>query len=119
MNSSPIQTDQTTLTSQKTWFSNRWRSQVALQQALRDSPADLQRFFGTVALQDLASTIDQFPGCSLNEVLLPTIKRLELEQDFFPNGMDANAALTETALILLNSVQVTFGSPSFEENRLG
>lgn len=112
MNRCPIQIGREPLMANTTWFTQRWRSQVALQQALRDSPPDLLQFLGTVALQDLASPVGELQVKSLTDTLFPTIKRLELENEFFPLGMDADAALVETALELLNSVQVNFGVPS-------
>jgi len=118
MKASPIQIGREYLTEQKTWFAKRWHSQVALQQVLRDSPVDLLQFFGILALQDLTSSANDMSVMSLNDALLPTIRHLELENDFYPKGLDADAALVETALDLLESVQVNFGVPSISAKDL-
>ncbi len=120
MNRSPIQIGREPLKANTTWFKKRWRSQVALQQALRDSPQDLLQFLGTVAIQDLTSSVGgEIAIKSLNDALLPIIRHLGLENDFFPQSMNAEVALVDTALDLLESVQVNFGVPSLSAEGLG
>jgi hypothetical protein len=119
MKSCPIQIGNQNLQEQKTWYANLWRSQERLRDALLASPDDLIRFLGLLALQDLAAGISELPVKSLKDLLLPTIERLDLQDAFFPAGMNAEFALTETALNLVESVQLTFGAPTFSAESMG
>lgn len=107
------------------WFIDYWRANCALQKALLESPQDLLRFAGTLAGQQLESSI--FPGGgkeglplnSLTEALSPIIERLGLTKQFFPDDPYMLTGLEETALDVTEAVQVQLGAPTAHDGQGG
>lgn len=111
-----IRLDDPDLAAETAWFKEIWRAQVALQDALiTQFPDILLQYFGEIALHDLRVDEDRLPPLNtLNDVLTPAIDQLGLAKSFFPQGIEREVALSETALNLLEATQLKFGVPSIE-----
>lgn len=106
------------------WFIDYWRANCALQKALLESPQDLLRFVGTLAGQQLESSIfpgdkDGMPLNSLEEAISPIIERLGLTKQFFPDTPYMLTGLDETALDVTEAVQVQLGAPTAHDGQGG
>lgn len=106
------------------WFIDYWRANCALQKALLDSPQDMLRFIGTLAGQHLESSIFSggkggLPLNTLTEAVSPIIDRLGLTKQFLPNDPHMLPGLGETALDVIEAVQVQLRAPTADDGQGG